>query len=136
MNFFQVLKKVGTVLLGIEKVAVPIISAADPALAPILSKLDNWIGRTVNAVVTIEGSVTQAKAGGLKQAAVLQDFQLGIADAQSALAIVGKTIKYDEALYKKVIDDFALAFNDATVFKGTWQIVDLPAAPGQVIAPK
>src|ERR1700729_3197853 len=106
MSFLSVLKKIGTVALGIEHVAVPIISSVDPALAPILTKLDGWITRTQTAVQSAEVTYTEAKAGGLKSNAVLQDFENGIQTAQDALAVAGKTIQYDAAQYQKVISDF------------------------------
>lgn len=126
MNFFQVLKKIGSVALGIEHVAVPIISIAEPQFAPVLQKLDGWLNRTANAVVAVEATITDAKSGGLKQDAVIKDFENGLETAQAALAIVGKTIKYDVNQYKQVIDDFTKAYNDAAAFKKTWDVVDLP----------
>ena len=99
MSFLYVLKKIGSVALGIEHVAVPIISAADPALAPILAKVDNWVSRTQTAVQSAEATYTAAKSGGMKSEAVLQDFQNGLQPAQDAMAIMGKTIEYDPAPY-------------------------------------
>ena len=127
MSFLSVLKKIGTVALGIEHVAAPIISVADPALAPFITKLDGWLSRTQTAIQSAEVTITDAKAGGLKQAAVIQDFQDGIQTAQDALAVTGKTIQYDTVEYQKVIADFVTAYNDAAAFKATWKIVDLPA---------
>ena len=131
MSFLSVLKKIGSVALGIEHVAVPIVSLADPALAPFLTKLDGWLSRTQTAVQQAEVTFTDAKAGGLKQDAVIKDFENGLATAQDALAVTGKTIQYDVAQYQKVIQDFVTAYNDAAAFKATWKIVDLPAAPTQ-----
>ncbi len=129
MSFWSVLKKIGSVATGIEHVAVPIISIAEPQLAPWLAKLDGWINRTQAAVLSVEHTVTDAKSGGLKQASVIADFQNGLESAQAALAIAGKTIQYDVELYKKVVDDFVAAYNDAAAFKAGWKIVDLPQAP-------
>ncbi len=126
MSFLSVLKKIGTVALGIEHIAVPIISAADPALAPVLAKVDGWLSRTQTAVQSAEATYTDAKAGGLKSSAVLMDFENGLQTAQDALAVTGKTILYDQAQYQKVINDFVQAYNDAATFKAGWKIVDLP----------
>lgn len=126
MSFLSVLKKIGSVVAGVEHVAVPILSLADPALAPLLGKIDGWVTRTQAAVLSAEGTITAVKSGGLKQQAVIADFETGIETAQAALAVTGKTIQYDVALYKKVIDDFVSAYNDAAEFKKTWKIVDLP----------
>jgi len=128
MSFLSVLKKIGTVALGIEHVAAPIISVADPALAPFITKLDGWLSRTQIAIQSAEATIVDAKAGGLKQAAVIQDFENGLQTAQDALAVTGKTIQYDKAQYEKVIADFVAAYNDAAAFKATWKIVDLPPA--------
>lgn len=129
MSFLSVIKKIGSVALGIEHVAVPIFAAADPALAPILTKLDGWLNRTQTAIQSAEATYTQAKAGGLKSAAVVQDFENGLQTAQDALAVTGKTIQYDAAEYQKVIDSFVAAYNAAAAFKTTWKIVDLPQTP-------
>lgn len=126
MSFLSVLKKIGTVALGIEKVAVPVLSVADPALAPFLTRLDGWLSRTQTAVQQAEVTITDAKSGGLKQAAVIQDFENSLQTAQDALAVTGKTIQYDAALYQKVIADFVTAYNDAALFKATWKIAELP----------
>jgi len=128
MSFLSVLKKIGSVAIGIEHIAVPIISAADPAIAPFLAKLDGWLARTQTAVQSAELTFTDAKAGGLKQSAVIQDFDNGLQAAQDALAVMGKTIQYDKALYEKVIADFVTAYSDAAQFKAAWKIVDLPPA--------
>jgi|SRR6185369_4441883 len=128
MSFLSVLKKIGQVAIGIEHVAAPIISVADPALAPFITKLDGWLSRTQIAIQSAEVTITDAKAGGLKQAAVIQDFENGLQTAQDALAVTGKTIQYDKAQYEKVIADFVAAYNDAAAFKATWKIVDLPPA--------
>jgi len=129
VSFLSVLKKIGSVAFGIEHVAVPIIAGVDPALAPILTKVDNWLSRTQTAVQSAEVTYTQAKSGGLKSNAVLQDFENGLQTAQDALAVAGKTIQYDPAEYQKVINDFVQAYNDAAAFKASWKIVDLPPAP-------
>ena len=126
MSFLSVLKKIGQVSIGIEHVAAPIISVADPALAPFITKLDGWLSRTQIAIQSAEATIVDAKAGGLKQAAVIQDFKNGLQTAQDALAVTGKTIQYDKAQYEKVIADFVAAYNDAAAFKATWKIVDLP----------
>lgn len=127
MSFLSVLKRIGSVALGIEHVAVPMLSALEPGLAPVLTKLDGWLSRTQAAVQSAEVMFTEAKSGGLKSAAVVEDFKNGLQTAQDALAVAGKTIQYDQALYEKVIADFATAYTDAAAFKAGWKIVDLPA---------
>ncbi len=129
MSFLSVLKKIGSVALGIEHVAVPIISVADPAVAPFLAKLDGWLSRTQTAVQSAELTFTDAKAGGLKQDAVIKDFEDGLTTAQDALAVMNKTIQYDKAAYEKVIADFVTAYTDAAAFKASWKIVDLVPQP-------
>jgi hypothetical protein len=129
MNFFSVLKKIGQVALGIEHVAVPLVEIADPTTIPALSRLDNWVNRISAGVVTVEAQVAQAKAGGLKSASVVADVQNGLADLNSGLALVGKTVQYDPAELQKVVDAFAAAYNQAATFKQGWKIVDLPPAP-------
>jgi len=126
MSFSSVFKKIGSIALGIEHVAVPLLATADPALAPVLNTIDGWVTRTFAAVASAEQTVTAAKSGGLKSAAVQQDFVNGLQTAQAAMAVVGKTIQYDPTVYQQVIDDFAKAYNDAAAFKATWKIVDLP----------
>ena len=126
MSFLSVLKKIGSVALGIEHVAVPIVEGADPALIPVLSRIDTWINRTQSAIASAESTYTAAKSGGLKSAAVQQDFINGIDTAQQALAVIGKKMQYDPAQYQKVIDAFTAAYNQAAAFKAGWKIIDLP----------
>lgn len=130
MSFLSVVKRIGSVALGIERVVIPVLATADPMLAPVLSQIDGWVTRTFTAVASAENTVTAAKAGGLKSAAVQQDFVNGLETAQAALAVAGKTIQYDPALYQKVINDFAAAYNDAAAFKAGWKIIDLPKPAG------
>lgn len=122
-------KKLGSVMIGVERVAIPILEVAEPGWAPLLAKVDGWINRTNVAVISAEHTITDAKAGGLKQAAVIQDFENGLETAQAALAVAGKTIQYDTEQYKKVVDSFVAAYNSAAAFKATWKIVDLPQTP-------
>lgn len=129
MSFWGGIKKVFGVIAGVEHVAVQIVDIAEPQLAPWLNKIDGWLNRTQAAVLSVENTVTQAKAGGIKEASVVADFENGLESAQAALAITGKTIQYDLAQYKQVIADFVAAFNDAAAFKATWKIVDLPKPP-------
>lgn len=126
MSFLDVLKKIGGVAANIEHVVVPILETVQPQWAPILNRVDDWVTRTSVAVVSAEHTVTDAKAGGLKQEAMIQDFINGMQTAQSALAIVGKAIQYDVEQYKAVVDAFAAAYNAAATFKQSWKIVDLP----------
>lgn len=127
VNFFSILKKAGSMVLGIEHVAVPLLSIADPALAPALSKLDTWVTRLTNGVVTVEAQVQQAKAGGFKQDAVVADVQNALADLNSGLALMGKTIQYDPAELPKLVKMSADFYNEVANFKSNWKIVDLPA---------
>jgi hypothetical protein len=129
MSFWGGIKKVFGVVLGAEKVAVQIVSIAEPQLAPWLAKMDGWISRTQAAILSVENTVTQAKAGGIKEASVVADFENGLESSQAALAITGKTIQYDLALYKQVIADGVAFYNDAAAFKAGWKIVDLPKPP-------
>ncbi len=128
MSFLSVLKKIGSVALGVEHVAIPLLEAADPALAPALVIADGWFTRTFKAVASAETLITAAKSGGLKQAAVVQDFELGFQATQDALAVASKTMQYDINQYKAVSDAFTAAYNAAAAFKATWKIVDLPPA--------
>lgn len=129
MNFFGVLKKFGAVLIGVEHAVAPVISVLEPQLAPAISKLDNWLNRLTNGVVMVEATITQAQAGGIKQDAIINDFQNGIADFQYGLSLVGKSLQYDPDELKGVIDAFAAAYNKAATFKTHWKIVDVaPAA--------
>ncbi len=127
MSFLSVIKKIGNVALGIEHVAVPIAEGLDPALTPVLTKIDGWLNRTQVAIQSAEATFTAAKSGGMKAAAVEQDFVNGIQTAQDALAVVGKTLQYDSAAYQRVVADFVTAYNEAAAFKTTIKIVDLAA---------
>jgi len=122
-------QKAETVAIGVEHIAVPLIEVAEPQLKPLLDGVDGWLNRTQAGILSLEKTVTEAKAGGLREASLVADFQNGLETAQAALALTGKTIQYDLDIYKKVIADGVAFYNDGAAFKATWKIVDLPADP-------
>ena len=54
MSFISILKKVGTILVGVEHIAAPFVSAAFPALAGPIGLVDNIFQKLQNTIITVE----------------------------------------------------------------------------------
>jgi hypothetical protein len=129
-SFFDVLKKIGSIAFGIEKVAVPIASALDPAFAPALSALDAFVTKIHNSVVTVEASAPSTASSSDKQNAVINDFESGLAFAQQILALEGKSLTYDPAALNTAINSIVAGYNSLAAVKQSFKIVPLQTNAG------
>ncbi len=126
MSFLSILRKIGTVTLGIEHAAGPIIGALYPPLAQPLAQLDGLFQRLQSTVMTVEQNNPVDGSGALKAAAVKADFAAGLQTTQDVLALTHKKLTYDEALLQQAIDAQVLAYNTMAKVKASFKVVDLP----------
>jgi len=126
MNFVSVLKKIGRVAVGVEKIALPLAATLLPQYAPALNKIDGWVNRFTAMVVAAEDSIPQDGSGALKSSAVIADFETGLDFTNSILATRGKMLEYDKAELQGAINDFASGYNRLAKVKQSFKEVDLP----------
>lgn len=125
-GFLSILKTIGTTVLGIEHAAAPIAEALLPAASPIIAEVDTLFTRLQSAIVTVEAHSPVGTAGTLKADIVAQDFDAGLSATQGILALTGKKIVYDAALFAKARDLQVAAYNAMAELKDTFKVVDIP----------
>jgi hypothetical protein len=128
MSFISILKTIGSTLLGIEHVAVPIADALLPAADPIIAEVDTLFGRLQNAITTVEANSPVGTAGTLKSDIVTQDFNASLGVAQSVLAMAGKQLSYDTAALQTAINAQVTAYNAMAALKASFKVIDVPKA--------
>ena len=125
MSFISILKKIGTVALGIEHVAAPIISIALPQLAGPISIVDGIFQRLQTAVTTVEANNPVDGQGQVKAAAVTADFEAGLELTQSILAAENKKLTYDTAALQEAISAQVTALNAMAKVKASFKTVSI-----------
>lgn len=127
MSFISILKKIGTVALGIEHVAAPILSATIPGAAGIFTIVDGFVSRIQSTIQTVEVNNPITAQGQAKAGAVIADFESGLELANAALALDKKVFVYDKVALQTAIDSQVAAFNAFAVLKASVHVVPLPA---------
>lgn len=125
MSFLSILKRIGSVALNIEHTAVPIISALDPALAPLLGRIDGWVTRVQGAVLTVEANNPVDGQGQVKLQAVIADFEAGLSIANAIAGGHGKKIAYDQAKFNESVGHLVSFYNGMGEVKSSFKEVDL-----------
>lgn len=120
MSFLSVLKKIGTVAIGVERIAAPVLNTFYPPFVPI----DNMFLHLQAAIATVEQSHPTGE-GGLKAAAVKADFIAGLQVTQDVLAMNKQQLVYDEAALAASIDAQVAAFNAMAKLKASFKTVAL-----------
>lgn len=126
MSFLSVLRKIGSVVAGVEHVAVPLISAVDPALAPLLSTIDGWVNRVQSTVLTVEANNPVDGQGQVKLQAVIADFEAGLSIANAIAAGHGKKIDYNHPKFDESVGHLVAFYNGMGEVKKSFKEVDLP----------
>lgn len=125
MSFISILKKIGSVALGVEHIAAPIVSALYPPAAPWLSKLDDLTQHLQASVIATEVNNPADGQGGIKSAAVIADIDSYFGTMNAGLALAGKTVTDDPALRQAAINATVAAFNADAAWKASFKIGDL-----------
>lgn len=123
MSFINILKKVGTILVGVEHIAAPIASAAFPTLAGPIGLVDNIFQKLQNTIITVEANNPVFGQGQLKLDAVVNDFGAGLDLTQQVLALKGEKLIYDAKLLQDVITAQVQAYNNMAALKASFKIV-------------
>jgi hypothetical protein len=126
VSFISILKQVGTVALGVEHLAAPIIAATVPGAGVVVSRLDNIFSRLQSTIQTVELTNPISAAGPAKAAAVATDFKASLALTQEVLALQGKSLTWDDTTLNEAISAQVAAFNAFAKVKASLQMVDLP----------
>lgn len=122
MSFLGILKNIGKGFLVAEQIAMPIAQTMLPQFAPVLGRIDNLVQRTQAAIITVEQNNPADGQGGVKQEAVIADFQAGLDEMQSILALSGKKLTYDEGELKSAINDQTSAYNHFAKVKASFKV--------------
>lgn len=128
-SFWGALKKIGSVLVGIEHMAAPIAAGILPQFSALILNLDSLVQKTQAAILTAEANHPTDGQGQLKQDAVIADFEAGLEVAQQMAALRKKTIVYDQQALKDSIAGFVAGYNNLAKVKTSMHEVDAPPAP-------
>jgi len=120
-GFLGILKKIGTVALGISQ--NPLVDTALHAFIPGYSRIDPLLEALQNNIITVEQNTT-TENGQLKAQAVKNEFYAYLNTFQEALAASGKKLIHDDALLQAAIDAQVLAYNNMAKLKASFKIVD------------
>jgi len=121
MSFLSILKKVGSVALGVEHIIGPTVSTFFPAFAPI----DTIFQRIQTSIVSVEQANPVDGQGKLKSDVIKNDFASGLELTQSMLALDHKKLTYDVNVLQQVIDAQVLAYNKMAELKATFKVEPL-----------
>lgn len=125
MSFISILKKVGTILVGVEHIAAPIIGATFPALAGPIGLLDNIFQKLQNTIITVEHNNPISGNGQLKSDATINDFNAGLDLTQQILALRGEKLTYDAKLLQDIIIHQVAAYNSMAGLKASFKVEKL-----------
>jgi hypothetical protein len=135
VSFLSILKKIGSVTLGVEHIAAPLASVLYPPDAPFIAeyqpKLDAIFARVPAAIIAVEQNNPTDGQGKVKEASVINDFVVGLDATQSILAITNKQLTFDEVALKAAIAAQVEAFNQFAKVRASFKVVDLPTPPAQ-----
>jgi hypothetical protein len=123
MSFVGILKKVGTILVGVEHIAAPIVGVAFPALAGPIGLIDNVFQKLQNTIITVENNNPVTGQGQLKADAVVNDFNAGLDLTQQVLALKGEMLTYDSAALQESITSQVAAYNAMAKLKASFKVV-------------
>jgi len=122
MSFISILKKVGSVALGVEKV----VSATGLGSAiPGFALIDSVLQRIPNAIIRGEIGNPADGQGGIKSEVVTADFNEGLDFTQQILALKGEKLSYDAALLQESINSQVAALNAMAKLKASFKVVPL-----------
>lgn len=120
MSFISILKKVGSVVLGVEKVAEPVVESLFPASTPLFDIFD----RLQTAITTVEAA-NPLQSGTVKSGIVVSDFEAGLTVTQAILAADGKKLVYDDGALQSAINAQVAAYNAYATLKASFKVVAL-----------
>ena len=123
MSFIGILKKVGTILVGVEHIAAPIVGAAFPGLAGPIALLDGVFQKLQNTIITVESNNPISGQGQIKQDAVINDFAAGLDLTQQILGLKGERLDYDHAALEESIKSQVAAYNAMAKLKVSFKVV-------------
>ena len=123
MSFLSILRKIGSTVIGAERVVAPIAEDLLPAYSGTIAALDGIFQRLQAAIATAETTLPQDGQGSVKLPAVIADFDAGLELTQSILAAEGKKLTYDPVQLKAAIDSQVAAFNAMADVKASFKIV-------------
>ncbi len=121
MSFISILKKIGSVAVGVEHVAA---STGLLALVPGGAAIDAIFQIIPTSAAQVEALNPVDKQGAVKEQVVIRDFELGLTATREILEANGKTLTYDQAALKEAIAGQVAAYNAMAKVKASFRIVD------------
>lgn len=119
MSFLSIIKRIGSIALGIEHVAEPIVSTLIPASQPVFAILDPIFAKLQNAIMTVEVNKPIGTPGNVSSDAVIADFEASLELAQSIASAAGQVVTYDKAELQNAINFQVSALNSMAKVKAS-----------------
>ena len=120
MSFISVLRHIGSVVLGVEHIAEPIVEALFPASTPLFAIFD----RMAANIATIESQMPTA-SGTAKSAAVATAFDQDLQMVQAILQQTSQQLVYDPAAWQAANDAQVAAYNAYAALKATFKVLPM-----------
>lgn len=128
MSFISILKKFGSVVLGIEQKVAPLAESFFPQFAPEIGAVDGIVTRIQTAITTVEANNPGDGQGGIKASAVIADFEAGLGLTNTILAAKGETVTYDSVALNNAITSQVAAYNAFAALKASLKVVAVSTA--------
>ncbi len=129
-SFLSVLKRIGTVALGVEHIAGPVLAEVLPVTAGPIAIFDNFVATVLHSTATQEAANPAPGAGASKLAAVTRDAEVALGIASDVvgplLALKGEQLTYDHALFDKSMADLVSALSGFAAVKASVKITPIP----------
>jgi hypothetical protein len=123
MSFASILKKIFTS----EHIVAVAAEELSPTYAPVIAVADDLFLRLQTAITIAEANNPVAGNGQIKEQAVINDFTTALGLTETALALQGKMVTYDEIALKNAISSQVAAYNAMATVKASFKIVEVPA---------
>lgn len=130
-SFMNILKKIGSLVVGVEHVVAPIAEQLLPQYSGVIITLDKLFTNFQTAVVTVEANAPVGTDGKIKESAVIADFEASLEVASNVAEASGQVLVYDKAELKLALADQVSAYNRMSKVKASIKMVPKPPAPAK-----
>ena len=125
-SFKSILTSVWHGIVGAEPTIETAAKILLPQSAPIFALIDPFISKIQSTIVTVEANAPDGTPGKDKFNAVLADFKAGLDLSNTALAVEGKQLVFDEVSFTAATNAQVEALRQFSVLKASVRLVDIP----------
>ncbi len=122
MSFISILKKIGGIAANVEHVVAPVLTIVAPQLAGPIHVVDDMFQKLQTSITTIEATTLKDGSGAMKADSVATDFEAGLSELQSILAITNHRLVYDTAALQTAITAQVAAYNAMAAVKASFKL--------------